>query len=560
MFKNLSLLKFNRLRKKMTNPSKKKALDFLGSGEEISEQATGAQALKRSPKIDKSPLIGALDAKNKTTAVEILDFFGSKRTEERLRGSVKRLRNSLVNTFDIAALLKTVILGITKKLADAPNKLKGQGGGGLLGFLKNGIIKLIGGLGAKILGILGGIVSLIPGFAGFAIPALILGGISFAVVNEDFRNAVQGLLPGSQTDDAVDESIAESGGGATAQALRQEQAEKKASRNPFQNFFYGKIMGEDAEYDRQIRRAEEAQGTETTGTSGTSGTPPVRSTTPMLPGVRPKGTGTEGDPVVEGDDREYLLRLMIAEAGGEGELGMAAVGRSVLNRAGLIQGGDVGAGTFMSKSGSIRDVIQAKNQYQPYAEGKLNRELTADERARAEAALQLAEDRARLNKRLIESGKSETEAQRIGASTGFRTHAARYDASQEVNVTELGGHRFNTAGNRDLKLPTLELVPPVEPVPKAETLVEGETVSAAPEGVTREIAQQEDEDMSPEIALLPLGGMGQQEQQRPTTGGGAITNPSLPSGGSPSVAFLSPFNPDNYETFNSALIYGVVPS
>ena len=560
MFKNLSLLKFNRLRKKMTNPSKKKALDFLGSGEEISEQATGAQALKRSPKIDKSPLIGALDAKNKTTAVEILDFFGSKRTEERLRGSVKRLRNSLVNTFDIAALLKTVILGITKKLADAPNKLKGQGGGGLLGFLKNGIIKLIGGLGAKILGILGGIVSLIPGFAGFAIPALILGGISFAVVNEDFRNAVQGLLPGSQTDDAVDESIAESGGGATAQALRQEQAEKKASRNPFQNFFYGKIMGEDAEYDRQIRRAEEAQGTETTGTSGTSGTPPVRSTTPMLPGVRPKGTGTEGDPVVEGDDREYLLRLMIAEAGGEGELGMAAVGRSVLNRAGLIQGGDVGAGTFMSKSGSIRDVIQAKNQYQPYAEGKLNRELTADERARAEAALQLAEDRARLNKRLIEAGKSETEAQRIGASTGFRTHAARYDASQEVNVTELGGHRFNTAGNRDLKLPTLELVPPVEPVPKAETLVEGETVSAAPEGVTREIAQQEDEDMSPEIALLPLGGMGQQEQQRPTTGGGAITNPSLPSGGSPSVAFLSPFNPDNYETFNSALIYGVMPS
>ena len=122
--------------------------------------------------------------------------------------------------------------------------------------------------------------------------------------------------------------------------------------------------------------------------------------------------------------------------------------------------------------------------------------------------LQLAEDRDRLNKRLIEAGKSETEAQRIGASTGFRTHAARYDASQEVNVTELGGHRFNTAGNRDLKLPTLELVPPVEPVPKAETLVEGETVSAAPEGVTREIAQQEDEDMSPDTCSLALGWYG----------------------------------------------------
>ena len=83
-------------------------------------------------------------------------------------GSVKRLRNSLVNTFDIAAILKSVIIGITKKLADAPNKLKKDKGGGLLGFLKNGIIKLIGGLGAKILGILGGIISVIPGFAGFA--------------------------------------------------------------------------------------------------------------------------------------------------------------------------------------------------------------------------------------------------------------------------------------------------------------------------------------------------------------------------------------------------------
>ena len=49
---------------------------------------------------------------------------------------------------------------------------------------------------------------------------------------------------------------------------------------------------------------------------------------------------------------------MIAEAGGEGELGMPCW--DVLNRAGLIQGGDVGAGTFMSKSGSIRDVIQLK--------------------------------------------------------------------------------------------------------------------------------------------------------------------------------------------------------
>ena len=145
-------LQFGKLRQKMQNPSKRKALDFLSSGGDPAAQ-TGVQAVKRSPKIDKNPLISSLDAKNKTTAIEILDFFGSKRTEQRLRGSVKRLRDSLVNTFDIAAILKSVIIGITKQLGDAPNKLKGKGGGGLLGgifnFLKNGILKLIGGLGSK---------------------------------------------------------------------------------------------------------------------------------------------------------------------------------------------------------------------------------------------------------------------------------------------------------------------------------------------------------------------------------------------------------------------------
>ena len=56
-------------------------------------------------------------------------------------------------------------------------------------------------------------------------------------------------------------------------------------------------MGEDAEYDRQIRRAEEAQGIEMTG-STTSTAGQTRSQLCFL--VFVQGTGTEGDPVVEG--------------------------------------------------------------------------------------------------------------------------------------------------------------------------------------------------------------------------------------------------------------------
>ena len=160
------------------------------------------------------------------------------------------------------------------------------------------------------------------------------------------------------------------------------------------------------------------------------------------------------DPTISGDEEEYLMRLMIAEAGGEGELGMAAVGRSVLNRAGLIQSGKVGAGTFMSKSGSITDVIEGSGQYQPFAEGKLKKALTEEERVRAKKALEMARNQASLRGNLEASGMGAAGINKIMASTGFRTHAARYDASQEVNVTKLGGHRFNTAGNADMLTPT----------------------------------------------------------------------------------------------------------
>lgn len=189
--------------------------------------------------------------------------------------------------------------------------------------------------------------------------------------------------------------------------------------------------------------------------------------------VRSSSTSGGGltDATISGDEEEYLMRLMIAEAGGEGELGMAAVGRSVLNRAGLIQSGKVGAGTFMSNSGSITDVIEGSGQYQPFAEGKLNRSLTEEERSRAKKALEMARNQSSLRSNLETSGMSDDQINNIMASTGFRTHAARYDASQEVNVTELGGHRFNTAGNAGMFTPGAKIEKTAPPSPTGQYTV-----------------------------------------------------------------------------------------
>ena len=172
----------------------------------------------------------------------------------------------------------------------------------------------------------------------------------------------------------------------------------------------------------------------------------------FLGGDDDKSSGS-GNVSVSSDEEEYLMRLMIAEAGGEGELGMAAVARSVMNRAGLVQSGKVGAGTFMADSGSIMDIINAENQYQPVREGKLKRALTPEEREKALKALEMARNSAGMRATLEGKGMSASDINNIMASTGFRTGAAFNDASQNVNRTKLGNHIFNTAGNADMATP-----------------------------------------------------------------------------------------------------------
>lgn len=174
------------------------------------------------------------------------------------------------------------------------------------------------------------------------------------------------------------------------------------------------------------------------------------------PNNPPPGPGdgdNPGAPSVAKDEEELLLRLIIAEAGGQGKLGMAGVARSVLNRAGLVQSGRLGAGQFNANSGSVNDIIKASGQYQPYAQGKLNRGISAAQRAKALEALNLARDPEAMRQQLAASGMNESQVKKLMAATGFRAGYAFNDPSQNVNVTKLGDHYFNTAGNTGLAVP-----------------------------------------------------------------------------------------------------------
>ena len=155
---------------------------------------------------------------------------------------------------------------------------------------------------------------------------------------------------------------------------------------------------------------------------------------------------------IQTEEYNLLQRLLVAEAGGEGLTGMAMVARSVLNRAGLIQKGIVSPGMFLAKSGSIRDVIMASGQYQPIRDGAIHKPMSERQLALAAKAIGIAQNEAALRGHLEAAGKKPHEIHKLLGATGFRTGAAFNDPSQNVNVTKLGNHMFNTAGNSAIKM------------------------------------------------------------------------------------------------------------
>lgn len=142
-------------------------------------------------------------------------------------------------------------------------------------------------------------------------------------------------------------------------------------------------------------------------------------------------------------DQGLLQRLVLAEAGGEGKLGMALVARTVLNRSALIQSGKVQPGTYLARSGSLRDVIYAPRQYEPVSNGSLDRRRSSAELTRASEAIALARNTQALRAALSAEGLSPARIDRLLSASGFRTTSAFNDPSQNYERARFGNHVFN---------------------------------------------------------------------------------------------------------------------
>jgi hypothetical protein len=172
---------------------------------------------------------------------------------------------------------------------------------------------------------------------------------------------------------------------------------------------------------------------------------------------------------------DLFVRMVYAEAGGEGKTGMSLVARAILNRAGLIQSGKVGAGTFNAKSGSITDVIMARGggfaQFSPVDDGRIKNKLSDSQINQAKDAITLAQNPSQLMSALKSEGLDDNSIKKLIASTGFRNYdAAGYDASQDINEVKFKRHTFNTAGNAGLAVP--QAVAIKEQLPLSHPLVQ----------------------------------------------------------------------------------------
>lgn len=181
-------------------------------------------------------------------------------------------------------------------------------------------------------------------------------------------------------------------------------------------------------------------------------------------------------------EEELFVRTVAAESRGEGQIGQALVARSILNRAGLIQSGTVGKGTFLANDSSITGVIYGKGQYQVVSDGSINKNFSKAELDSARKAIAIARNPADLRGRLEAQKIPPNEINSMMGSTGFRTGSAFNDPSQNVNVTKFGNHYFNSAGNSALKTPNAKVKSTISPG-STESPIDVETAKDSATGV-----------------------------------------------------------------------------
>lgn len=208
----------------------------------------------------------------------------------------------------------------------------------------------------------------------------------------------------------------------------------------------------------------------TAGYNQKDGIPPQQQIKKLDPRIGWGDTASRADS--ESNQNKLLQRLVLAEARGEGLVGMALVARATMNRWKLLNLGGMPNSTFnleKDQESSLANVISANKQFQPVSDGSINTNWTDAQYKAAAQAVRLGNAPRMLAARLKSLGYSKIDIAKLLNATGFRAGTAFKDPSQNVNVVKFKGHVFNTAGNdsfnaKNLAEPeSIPLIPQVRP-------------------------------------------------------------------------------------------------
>ena len=144
-------------------------------------------------------------------------------------------------------------------------------------------------------------------------------------------------------------------------------------------------------------------------------------------------------------EEDLLIRLINAEASGEGIIGMALVANSIINRYKIINS-KANKGKRW-KNISLTAVIYGKDQYTPITNNKINQKILKEDYNKAKEALALAKNRIALEIELLNKNINYKDIYFLIKATGFRTLDAKKDISQNINNVIYKKHKFTTAGN-----------------------------------------------------------------------------------------------------------------
>jgi hypothetical protein len=156
-------------------------------------------------------------------------------------------------------------------------------------------------------------------------------------------------------------------------------------------------------------------------------------------------------------DQDWLKQIVLAEALGEGVIGMALVARNIFNRYSIAQQTKM-LSTFQLNSYqlqnlSYRDIIFAPNQYEPVSNGRIYTVYSEEQLKLAQDAINIASNKALLTEELKKKNKNQGEIDILLNNTFF---VAIYDNDVKGNLftqpkyTTFQNHQFSVYANPTL--------------------------------------------------------------------------------------------------------------